>query len=142
MVLTDCESYFLNRARLETRLGINELHGVPLFLRFSVKFANVSVKFGSLHVQTRNNWDYMFFIACTFHYHVAHVTRKKMKAFGLNIWFMQSYRNSDFVVIYALFPPKMVYFKSAVETSHIWQKLPWIVEILFKRKYWFFHDVF
>ena len=105
MILTDCESYFRYRGRLETRLGVNELHGVPLFLRFSVKFVNVSVKFGSLHVQTRNNWEYMIFITCKLYYHVAHVKRKKKKAFGLNIWFMQSYRNSDFVVIYALFLP-------------------------------------
>ena len=32
------------------------------------------------------------------------VKRKKKNAFGLNIWFTQSCRNFDFVIIYAIFP--------------------------------------
>ena len=125
-----------------SRLGKNKLHklhGVQLFKRFSgqfvnfsaksvnfsakfvifsAKFVNFSAKFGSFHVQIRNHFESIIFIACKwskiYKYFVNCIliscstySKEEKYAFWLNIGFTQSYRNLFFFCNLCTFSAKL-----------------------------------
>ena len=100
------------------RLGkndLNNLRGSNFFKRFSANYFKFSAKFGSLNVQTENNFKNIILIACQWskiwQYYVNSMVISWKRKWGLNIWFTLFCRDFIFVVIYAFFPAKSVFPK-------------------------------